>query len=257
MPDQGSVTVKTISNITTIEFHHPKGNSLPGKLLQELADSITEAGRIDDSRVVVIRSKGEGAFCAGASFDELMAISNEEQGKQFFMGFARVINAMRSCPNLIIARVQGKTVGGGIGIAAAADYTLAHSSASVKLSELALGIGPFVVGPVVGRKIGTSAFATLSLDARNWYDADWAEQKGLYNRVMESIDALDEAVDTLAGDLASSNPDSMRELKQIMWQSTGHWSSTLEQRAEISGRLVMSKFTRAYIREFKNNRKKK
>jgi methylglutaconyl-CoA hydratase len=257
MPEQGSVTLETISQISTIEFHHPKGNSLPGKLLQELADSIIEAGRIEDSRVVVIRSKGDGAFCAGASFDELLAISDEVQGKQFFMGFARVINAMRSCPKLIIARVQGKTVGGGIGIAASGDYTLAHSSASVKLSELALGIGPFVVGPAVGRKTGMSAFATLSLDARNWYDADWAEQKGLYNRVVDSIKELDKAVDTLAGDLASSNPESMRELKHIMWQSTGHWSSTLEQRAEISGRLVVSEFTRSYIQEFKNNRNKK
>ncbi len=257
MPEQGTVSVNTISQITTVEFHHPKGNSLPGKLLQELDESITAAGRVEESRVVIIRSKGDRAFCAGASFDELLAISDEEQGKQFFMGFARVINAMRTCPKLIIARVQGKTVGGGIGIAAAADYTLAHSSASVKLSELALGIGPFVVGPAVGRKIGTSAFATLSLDARNWYDAGWAEQKGLYNRVLDSIEALDEAVDTLAADLASSNPDSMRELKQIMWQSTGHWSSTLEQRAEISGRLVMSEFTRSYIQEFKNTRNKK
>jgi methylglutaconyl-CoA hydratase len=257
MPEQGSVTLDTISQISTIEFHHPKGNSLPGKLLQELADSIIEAGRIEDSRVVVIRSKGDGAFCAGASFDELLAISDEEQGKQFFMGFARVINAMRSCSKLIIARVQGKTVGGGIGIAASGDYTLAHRSASVKLSELALGIGPFVVGPAVGRKIGMSAFATLSLDARNWYDADWAEQKGLYNRVVDSIEELDKEVDTLAGDLASSNPESMRELKHIMWQSTGHWPSTLEKRAEISGRLVVSEFTRSYIQEFKNNRNKK
>jgi methylglutaconyl-CoA hydratase len=257
MPEQGTVTVNTISQITTVEFHHPKGNSLPGKMLQELSDSITEAGVNEGSHVVIVRSKGEGAFCAGASFDELLAISNEEQGKQFFMGFARVINAMRSCPKLIIARVQGKTVGGGIGIAAAADYTQAHSSASVKLSELALGIGPFVVGPAVARKIGTSAYATLSLDARNWYDAEWAEQKGLYNRVLDSVEELDESVDQLAADLASSNPDSMRELKQIMWQSTGHWSSTLEQRAEISGRLVMSEFTRSYIQEFKNTRNKK
>jgi methylglutaconyl-CoA hydratase len=257
MPEQGTVTVNTISQITTVEFHHPKGNSLPGKMLQELSDSITEAGVNEDSHVVIVRSKEEGAFCAGASFDELLAISDEEQGKQFFMGFARVINAMRSCPKLIIARVQGKTVGGGIGIAAAADYTQAHSSASVKLSELALGIGPFVVGPAVARKIGTSAYATLSLDARNWYDAEWAEQKGLYNRVLDSVEELDESVDQLAADLASSNPDSMRELKQIMWQSTGHWSSTLEQRAEISGRLVMSEFTRSYIQEFKNTRNKK
>ncbi len=251
MPSQGTITTKTTSQITTIEFHHPKGNSLPGKLLQELAEAITEAGENEESRVVVLRSKGDGAFCAGASFDELLAVSDFDEGKKFFMGFAHVQNAMRTCPKFIIARVHGKTVGGGIGIAAAADYSIAHSNASIKLSELALGIGPFVVGPAIGRKIGTSAFATLSIDARNWHDAGWAESKGLYNKVVDSIEELDEAVDKLAGELTSSNPEAMRELKQIMWQSTGHWDSTLEQRAEISGRLVMSKFTRKYIEEFR------
>ncbi len=254
MPEQGSITTSIDKKIYTIEFHHPKGNSLPGKLLRDLADTITAAGNDENSRVIVLRSKGDGAFCAGASFDELLAVSNFDEGKHFFMGFAHVLNAMRACPKLIIARIHGKTVGGGIGLASAADYTLAHKSASVKLSELALGIGPFVVGPAVGRRIGTAAFATLSLDAKSWYDAEWAERNGLFNKLFDTKEELDAGVDKLAADLASANPEAMKELKQIMWQSTGHWDSTLEQRAEISGRLVMSDFTRNYIEEF---RKKK
>lgn len=251
MSDQGTVTLSTKNNITTIEFYHPKGNSLPGRLLQEITKTITAVGKSDESRVVVLRSKGTGTFCGGASFDELLAVSDPDEGKHFFMEFAHVLNAMRNCPKLIITRVQGKSVGGGIGIAAAADYTFAHSSASVKLSELALGIGPFVVGLAVERKIGTSAFSTLALDARTWYDAGWAESKGLYNKVLDSMDDLDDAVDKLALELSSTNPDSMREFKQILWQDTGHWNTTLELRAEISGRLVMSEFTREYIEEFK------
>lgn len=253
MPDieKGTITYKCDDGIGTIEFYHPKGNSLPGELLRELADTVTRAAKDEDARVIVLRSRGDGAFCAGASFDELLAISDLNEGKKFFMGFAHVLNSMRTCPKLIIARVHGKSVGGGIGIAAAADFTFAHTSASIKLSELALGIGPFVVGPAVGRKIGVSAFSTLALDARTWYSADWAQQKGLYNKLIDSIEELDEALNKLATELAASNPDSMKALKEITWQSTGHWHATLEQRAEISGSLVLSDFTKDFIQEFK------
>lgn len=251
MTDQGSIKFTTQNQITTIEFYHPKGNSLPGSLLRGMAEKIEEAGIDDKSRIVVLRSEGDGAFCGGASFDELLEISNLDEGKHFFMGFAHVLNAMRTCPKLIITRVQGKAVGGGIGLVAAADYALAHNTASIKLSELALGIGPFVVGPAVGRKIGVSAFSTLTLGARTWYDAKWAESKGLYNRVVDSIDELDSATEKLASELASANPEAMKEFKQIMWQSTGHWESTLEQFAELSGSLVLSDFTRKYIQDFK------
>ncbi len=250
-PAKGSISYNVNNKIATIEFYHPKGNSLPGELLRKLADTITKAGEDASVNVIVLCSKGDGAFCAGASFEELLAISNIEEGKNFFMGFAHVLNAMRTCPKMIIARIHGKTVGGGIGIAAAADYTFAHTSASVKLSELALGIGPFVVGPAVGRRIGVAAFSTLSLDARTWYTAEWARQKGLFNKLLATTEELDEAVHKLATELAASNPEAMKELKDIMWQGTGHWHATLEQRAEISGRLVLSDFTREFIEEFK------
>jgi methylglutaconyl-CoA hydratase len=251
MPENGSVTLNIENNIGTIEFHHPKGNSLPGKLLRELAEKITQAGQDDDIRVIVLRSKGDGAFCAGASFDELMAIDNYEEGKRFFMGFALVLNAMRECPNLIIVRVQGKTVGGGVGIAAAGDYTFAHESASIKLSELALGIGPFVVGPAVERKIDDSAFSTLAIDAHSWYDADWAYNNGLFQKVLSSHQELDKAVNELASSLAKSSPKAMKELKVVLWQGTNHWDSLLEQRAEISGELVLSDYTKKFIADFK------
>lgn len=249
--ENGSITYKSKDRIGTIEFYHPKGNSLPGSLLRELADTINKAAVDPKNNVIILRSKGDGAFCAGASFDELLAIKDLEEGKIFFMGFALVLNAMRKCPKIIISRVHGKTVGGGLGIAAASDFCFAHTNASIKLSELALGIGPFVVGPAVGRKIGVSAFSTLALDARTWYSAEWARQKGLYNKLISTTEELDAAVNKLAGELAESNPDAMKELKEITWQSTGHWDATLEQRAEISGRLVLSDFTREFIEEFK------
>lgn len=251
MSENGNITVEIKNNIGTIEFYHPKGNSLPGELLRELAEKIGELGANANAHVIVLKSRGDGAFCAGASFDELMAIKNEDEGKHFFMGFALVLNAMRTCPKLIIVRVQGKTVGGGVGVAAAGDYTFAHESASVKLSELALGIGPFVVGPAVQRKVGPSAFGTLSIDASSWYQASWAHEKGLYAKVFESIEKLDEAVDELAHNLSNSSPEAMKELKTVLWKSTDHWDSLLEQRAEISGRLVLSDYTKNFIRKFK------
>lgn len=252
MPDNGSITHHIENSVSTIKFYHPKGNSLPGSLLKDLAVKIKEASEAEESHVILLTSGGDGAFCAGASFDELLAISTLEEGKAFFMGFANVINAMRQSKKFIVARIHGKVVGGGVGIAASADYTFAHSSASVKLSELAVGIGPFVVGPAVGRKIGVGAFTTLSMDARSWFGSKWALQNNLYSRVFESIDEMDSAIDKLTGELASSNPQAMKELREIQWNGTGHWGPTLEQRAEISGRLVLSDFTRNFIRDFNN-----
>ncbi|MGK7369473.1 MAG: enoyl-CoA hydratase/isomerase family protein [Candidatus Halalkalibacterium sp. M3_1C_030] len=252
MSENGAITVEIKNNIGTIEFHHPKGNSLPGDLLRELASKITEVGNNSNAHVIVLKSKGDGAFCGGASFDELVAIDNVEEGKRFFMGFAVVLNAMRTCPKLIIVRVQGKAVGGAVGVAAAGDYTFAHESASVKLSELALGIGPFVVGPAVQRKIGPSAFSTLSVDAKSWYSAEWAREKGLYSKVLNTQEELDRSVDELAHNLANSSPTAMKELKTVLWKSTDHWDSILEQRAEISGKLVLSDYTKDFIAEFKS-----
>lgn len=246
-----SVTHTIKNHISKIEFFHPKGNSLPGEILRKLADTITEAGENSDSRVIVIKSSGEGAFCAGASFDELIAIEDYETGKAFFTGFALVLNAMRTSPKLIIVRVHGKTVGGGVGIASAGDYTFAKKGASVKLSELALGIGPFVVGPAVERKIGTSNFAALALDATEWYSSEWAYEKGMFNQLFETAEELDTAVEKLATQLAKSSPDAMLDLKHVLWKGTEDWNTLLEQRAEISGRLVLSDFTKNFIRQFK------
>lgn len=248
---EGYVKTDTNNGIATIEFYHPQSNSLPGHLLASLADSITLAGQDDDVKVIVLRSAGERAFCAGASFDELIAISNDDEGKKFFSGFANVINAARKCPKFIIGRVQGKAVGGGVGMASAVDYCLATKYAAVKLSELAIGIGPFVVGPAVERKLGTSAMSQLAIDATEWRTAEWAEQHGLYAGVFDSAEALDEAVNQLANRLAKSNPEAMSELKKNFWSGTEHWDELLAERAAMSGRLVLSDFTRNAINAFK------
>ncbi|WP_185958490.1 enoyl-CoA hydratase/isomerase family protein [Fodinibius sediminis] len=253
MPRTGEIQTAITNHIGTIEFYHPKGNSLPGPMLRDLAESITEMGEKSYVHVIILQSRGDGAFCAGASFDELMAIESYEEGKYFFMGFASVLNAMRQCPNLIIVRVQGKTVGGGVGIASAGDYTLAHTSAAVKLSELALGIGPFVVGPAVERKLGTSAFSALAVDAGSWNDAEWARENGLFANIFKTREQLDKEVNALARQLSGYSPDAMRELKKMLWKGTDDWDQLLEERAAISGRLVLSDFTRDFIRDFRNS----
>lgn len=252
MSAEGSINIEIKNKIGTIEFYHPKGNSLPGPLLKELSESITELGKNSEARTIVLRSKGDGAFCGGASFDELIAIENKEEGKEFFLGFSHVLNAMRTCPKLIIVRVQGKAVGGGVGLAAGGDYTVAHKSASIKLSELALGIGPFVVGPAVRRKIGVSAFSVLATDAKNWNSAEWAKEVGLFSEVCDSRAQLDKTCANLAHDLATSSPQAMRQLKNMFWQGTENWEELMEQRAETSGELVLSDFTRNFIEDFKS-----
>ncbi len=247
----GYVKVETHRAITTIEFFHPQSNSLPGKILDDLAKEIHSAGASEESRMIVIRSGGEGVFCSGASFNELIAIQNEEEGRKFFSGFANVINEMRKCPKFIIGRIHGKCVGGGVGVAAAVDYAIALENADVRLSELAIGIGPFVVGPVVERKIGLSAFAQLSIDASTWRTAKWAKKRGLFAEIHPSVEAMDEAIGRLTMQLVHYHPLAMAEMKKVFWAGTEHWDSLLAERAAISGKLVLSEFTREAIRKFK------
>jgi methylglutaconyl-CoA hydratase len=248
---EGYVKSSIDSNISTITFFHPQSNSLPGAILNQLAEAITAAGNNPDVRVIVLKSDGEKAFCAGASFDELIAIDSDEKGKIFFSGFAKVINAIRKAPKFVIARVQGKAVGGGVGIASAADYTLATDNADVKLSELAVGIGPFVVGPAVERKMGKSAFTSLSINATEWQSAYWAMNNGLYVNIFKDTIELDQEVNALANRLALSSPEAMMELKKVCWEGTETWDDLLVERAAISGRLVLSDFTRNAINKFK------
>ena len=244
----GSYVKSTIENgVATIEFFHPKGNAMPGQLLSELTSAIANASASTDTKVILLRSAGEKAFCAGASFDELAAVKNEEEGKIFFSGFANVINAMRKAPQLIVGQIHSKCVGGGVGIAAACDYAIASENASIKLSELKVGIGPFVIGPAVERKIGAAAFSQMAIDAGNWYSAAWALEKGLYAEVHATNESLQEAVSKKTIELAASSLEAMKEIKKMLWTGTDHWSTLLYERAGISGRLVLTQASRIII----------
>jgi methylglutaconyl-CoA hydratase len=248
---EGTIKSTIENGVGTITFFHPQSNSMPGVQLRNLAAEIEKLGKDDNAKVIVLQSEGEKAFCAGASFDELISIKDIDTGLKFFSGFAQVINAMRKAPKFIIARVQGKAVGGGVGIASSADYTFAVNDASIKLSELAVGIGPFVVGPAVERKVGTSAFCQLTINATEWQTAQWAKEKGLYAEVFSTAEEMDKGIATLAGKLATSNPEAMMMLKKIMWEGTENWDTLLVERAGMSGTLVLSEFTVNAINKFK------
>ena len=246
----GSLYTNIKNKIAIIEFGHPASNSFPSELLARLTKELHNLSKNDEVSVIILKSEGDRAFCAGASFDELISISNLEEGKQFFSGFANVINAMRTCGKIIIGRIQGKTVGGGVGLASACDYALATEAASIKLSELTIGIGPFVIEPAVTRKMGLAATSELTLDATSWKNAYWAKEKGLYANVFETIKELDDEVDLLASKLASYNPQALSELKKILWQNTDNWDVLLQERAKISGELVLSDFTKTALSKF-------
>jgi len=252
---EGFVKSQRSGKVSVITFYHPKSNSLPLRLLELLADSIKKASEEENTNIIVLQSKGEKAFCAGASFDELISIEDFEHGKKFFMGFANVINAMRKSNKFIIARIQGKIVGGGVGLTAAADYAIALSTASVKLSELALSIGPFVIGPAVRRKLGAAAFQNITID-HQWRSAQWALNNNLFSRVVDSIEELDNAVFSLANELSELNPETIKDMKRCFWEGTENWDVLLEKRAELSGKLILSDFTKNYINNFLNTRKK-
>jgi methylglutaconyl-CoA hydratase len=252
MHEAGTITVNVTQGVATLCFQHPKKNALTRTLLNDCAGEITRLGNQHDARVIVLKSAGEDVFCSGANFQELLAIGNIEQGKEFFMGFARLILAMKRCPKFIIARIQGKTIGGGVGIVAASDYALALTTASIKLSELDLGLGRFVVGPAIERKLGMAAFSALALDT-TWRDAAWAKQHGLYTEVFATVSDLDAATSSLAHRLAKSSPEAMGKLKAVFWEGTEHWDALLESRAEIGGRWVLSDVTAQALAAFKHS----
>ena len=249
--ENGSLYTSIQNKIATVEFGHPASNSFPSELLDRLEKEFQKLSNNDEVSVIILKSEGEKAFCAGASFDELVAIENLEQGKKFFSGFANVINAMRKCKKLIIGRIHGKTVGGGVGLAAACDYALATEAAAIKLSELTIGIGPFVIAPAVQRKMGLPALSELSLAAHEWKNAYWAQEKGLFAKVLESIPDLDKEVELLSEKLASYNPQALTETKKILWENTEDWANLLDKRAAISGELVLSEFTKNALSKFK------
>jgi methylglutaconyl-CoA hydratase len=250
MSESGYVQSSFQHQVTTIEFYHPAQNSLPGHLLSELVRQIETAGVDDNTILIVLKSAGDRTFCAGASFTELSAIEDYEAGHRFFMGFANVINAIRKCPKIVIGRVHGKAVGGGVGLAAACDYCMATKYASIRLSELAVGIGPFVIGPAVERKIGLSAFSQMALNATEWQTAEWGKQKGLFTEAFESTEQLDAYINHFSADLVKKNPEALRLLKKVFWEGTEHWDSLLAERAGMSGQLILSEFAKNAIMSF-------
>jgi methylglutaconyl-CoA hydratase len=243
--DKNGTLLTTIENkIATVQFGHPASNSFPRVLLDRLTNELTFLSDNPEISIIVLKSEGNGAFCAGASFDELLAVTTLEEGTRFFSGFANLINAMRTCKKLIVGRIHGKAVGGGVGIIAACDYALATTESSIKLSELAIGIGPFVIEPAVSRKIGKIAMSEMTLAAHEWKTASWANQKGLYAKVLETHEELDLEINSFSKRLANYNPEALAEMKKVIWEGTTHWDKLLKERAAISGKLVLSDFTR-------------
>ena len=247
----GSIKTEIANNIAKVTFSHPASNSFPSSLLQQLTEELQSLNKNKNVTIIVLQSEGTGAFCAGASFDELVAISNYEEGSKFFSGFANVINAMRKCSKLIVGRIHGKAVGGGVGLAAACDYTFATEKSDIKLSEIAIGIGPFVIEPAVSRKIGKTALAEMTLTPTLWKSANWAKEKGLFTEVFDTIEALDNRLENHTNELAQYNKEALADMKEVLWEGTDNWDSLLYERAAISGRLVLSDFTKKALEKFK------
>lgn len=247
----GSIKTQIANNIAKVTFSHPASNSFPSSLLQQLTDELQSLHKNEDVTIIVLQSEGSGVFCAGASFDELVAISNYQEGSKFFSGFANVINAMRKCSKLIIGRIHGKAVGGGVGLAAACDYTFATQKSDIKLSEIAIGIGPFVIEPAVSRKIGKTALAEMTLTPTLWKSANWAKEKGLFTEIFDTVEELDNRLENYINELAQYNKEALSDMKEVLWEGTENWDSLLYERAAISGRLVLSDFTKNALEKFK------
>lgn len=251
MTTLGFIDTEIRESVATITFSHPASNSFPSTLLQNLTDEFTAVDKNNAISLIILKSEGTSAFCAGASFDELLSIANLEEGRKFFSGFANVINAMRKCSKPIIGRIHGKAVGGGVGLAAACDYTFATSNSAIKLSEIAIGIGPFVIEPAVSRKMGKPAFTEMTLTPAEWKTPQWAKENHLFSEVFDSLEELDNHLEKFIISLASYNPEALMEMKKVFWEGTTHWDTLLYERAAISGRLVLSDFTKEALQKFK------
>jgi len=248
--NKGKINISIKNKVVTLSFYHPASNSFPSYLLKELTKTISEIGTYDEAKLIILKSEGNKSFCSGASFNELLAIKNLNQGIEFFSGFANLINAMRKCPKIIISRVQGKAVGGGVGIIAASDYCFATEKADLKLSEISIGIGPFVVAPAIERKIGIAALGELSLNATEWHNAYWAKEKGLFSKIFENAKDMDNEINLFSSKLTSYNPQALTALKKMLWKNTEDWDDLLLERAAISGKLVLSEFTKESLQKF-------
>jgi methylglutaconyl-CoA hydratase len=249
--DSGNITVTIEYQVATINFYHPASNSLPSYLLNRLAEVFNQLDVNNDVKVIILISQNNTTFCAGASFDELISINSEIEGIKFFSGFANVINSMRKCSKFIIGRAQGKAVGGGVGLLAATDYCFATEQAAIKLSEFTIGIGPFVIAPAIERKMGIAALSELTINATQWHNAYWAKEKGLFAHVFDFIDEMDKEIELLSLKLANYNPESLKQMKRVLWEGTDHWDNLLTERATISGKLVLSDFTKDALKKFK------
>lgn len=246
----GTLITTFADTVATLEFGHPASNSFPSDLLNRLAKELDNLSSNPKISIIILKSSGDKAFCAGASFEELLAVSNQEEGTLFFSGFAHVLNAMRRCSKLIIGRIHGKAVGGGVGIVAACDYTFATIESNLKLSELEIGIGPFVIEPAVTRKIGKAAMGEMTMDTE-WRTAVWANQNGLFSKVFANQKTLDIELIAFAKKLSHYNPEALKELKKTLWIGTENWDTLLYERAAISGKLVLSEFAKSALSPFK------
>ncbi len=248
--NKGFVNQEIKNNISEITFGTQKSNSLPGEILELLAETILESGKDQSVKAILLKSEGEKAFCAGASFDELLEIEELEKSKIFFGGFAKVLNAMRSCGKLVIVRVQGKTTGGGVGIACAADYCFATKDSAMALTELNLGIGPFVIGPFVERKVGKSAYSAMSIDA-DFRSADWCEKHDVYHSVSENISEMDEEIKAFMEKLSTRSSEALALIKKVSWEGTEHFAQLMPERILMSASLILEDSAKENIGKIK------
>ncbi len=236
------LNIEMHGNYAVIEFFHPSHNSLHTGLLDKLRIAIDDLEKEESVNCILLKSGGDRTFCAGANFDEMKSISNFDEGKKFFSGFGKVIQSMKKSSKIIVGRIQGKAVGGGVGIIAACDIAFATKFASIRLSELSIGIGPFVIEPAVTRKLGISGFSELTLRPLVWKDALWVKSKGMFSEVFKTTELLDDYVDKYIKSLSSYSPVAIREIKKMLWHGTESWDSLMEKRAEISGELAMKNY---------------
>jgi methylglutaconyl-CoA hydratase len=240
MPLVNALQLDRDSSVLRITLARPeRRNAFDAELIGELSQAFVDVGR---ARAVVLA--GEGAsFCAGAdvewmrksvglSFDENVADAN---------AMRQMFEAIDRCPAPVVARVQGHALGGGAGLVAAADITIAEPSAVFAFSEVKLGIIPAVISPFALAKIGAGAARRYFLTGER-FDAATALRIGLVSEVAEGLDA---AIDRVVAELLSAGPHAVRWAKRLVRErpdgaETARWIA--ERRASDEGQEGLAAF---------------
>jgi methylglutaconyl-CoA hydratase len=202
--------------VVTVTLDRPDvRNALSAGLITELTRCMREIAGREDVRAVILTGEGD-SFCAGADIGYMRqtASFSYEENLEDAGRLAALFESIAECPKPVVARIKGAAIGGGVGLVAAADVSVAEEGTIFAFSEVRLGISPATIAPFVLRKIGHSHARSLFLTGER-FGAERAREIGLVHEVAPEGE-LDEVVQKKIGQITSGGPESLASTKRLL-----------------------------------------